>query len=89
MAPAEKEADMTTYSGLLANQMRVIRQKSGKSLYQIVERMAKYGWPVSVAAYRHWENGTRKPPIDALPYIAKALGVKLHELLPAKFILKS
>jgi len=84
MSPAKKEVDMTTYSGRIAAKMRIVREKKQLDAAKVAKRMTKFGWPITMAAYRHWENGTRKQNVDAIPYIAKALGVKPHDILPEK-----
>ena len=66
--------------------LREIRKKKGRlSVARIVDRINDYGYELSADTYYKWERGTRKPPCDAIPYIAKALGVSenmifhLHE----------
>jgi len=84
MNPATVEADDTVYSGRLAKAMRAIRTKNSLSVVETIQRMGKAGYPISEAAYRHWENGTRVQHVDAIPALAKALKVTIHELLPQK-----
>ena len=70
----------------IGENLREIRKKKGRlSVARIVDRINDYGYELSADTYYKWERGTRKPPCDAIPYIAKALGVSenmifhLHE----------
>lgn len=81
----EKEARKVFRENIGEN-LREIRKKKGKiSVARIVDRMNDYGYELSADTYYKWERGTRKPPCDAIPYIAKALDVSetiifhLHE----------
>ena len=38
---------------------------------------------VTRAAWYHWENGQRKPPLERLPSIALALGISQAKLIAA------
>lgn len=70
----------------IGENLREIRKKKGRiSVARIVDKINDYGYELSADTYYKWERGTRKPPCDAIPYIAKALGVSenmifhLHE----------
>ena len=84
MSPARKEPDISTYSGRIAKRMQRLRLDAEKSVQEVIVSMEKNGYSIGEPAYRHWENGTRPQHVNALPAIAKALGVKLEELLPKK-----
>ncbi|MBN2024979.1 MAG: helix-turn-helix transcriptional regulator [Pirellulales bacterium] len=84
MGPARKEPDQSTYSGRLAKRMIDLRTKADFSVADVVERMAKAGYEIKDMAYRHWESNRRQPDLDALPAIAKALKVRIKDLMPAR-----
>lgn len=70
----------------IGENLREIRKRSGRmSVAKVVDRINDYGYELSSDTYYKWERGTRKPPCDAIPYIARALGVSenllfhLHE----------
>lgn len=84
MTPKRVEVDTETYSGRIAKRMRRFRDKAKLGVPAVIESMAKAGWEIGEPAYRHWENNTRPPHVDALPAIAKALGVTLDDLLPKR-----
>mgnify|MGYP000020554983 CR=1 FL=1 len=82
--PPRKEPDMETYSGRLAARIRKLRESTGRTTTEAAERMTKLGYEVSDTSFRHWENGTRTPKWDAMPFLAKALKVKVREVIPVK-----
>ena len=41
---------------------------------KVVDKINESGYEVSADTYYKWERGTRKPPCEAVPYIAQALG---------------
>lgn len=70
----------------IGENLREIRKSNGRlSVARLVDRINDYGYELSADTYYKWERGTRKPPCDAIPYIARALGVSenlifhLHE----------
>jgi len=73
------QVDTKTYSGRMAVRLRELREAKGMTVEAFAE---KVGAPRSTAYA--WENATVGIDIDALPRIAKVLGVTIAELLPAK-----
>ena len=74
----------------IGENLREIRKSKGRlSVARVVDKINDYGYELSADTYYKWERGTRKPPCDAIPYIAKALDVSenmifhLHEGRPA------
>ena len=66
----------------IGENLREIRKKKGRlSVARIVDRINDYGYELSADTYYKWERGTRKPPCDAIPYIAKALGVSEQDIV--------
>lgn len=88
MPPARKDASdlkQDTLSKAIGAEMRRIRVDGNWTIKEVTDRMAAYRkdpYIVSPAGYRHWENGTRPMPLSALGTIAKALRVKVHDLIP-------
>lgn len=82
MGRKKNQVSETTYSGRLAVRIRQIREAKGLDVPTVAKRMKAVGYRVSPPAVYSWENGTHIPPLDALPYLAKALKVDLHAILP-------
>lgn len=80
--PRRVDADESKYSGRVARRIRELRESKGLTAADMVEKMAMHGFHVTRAAYTHWETGRGKPHWDALPALAKALGVKIRDLIP-------
>lgn len=76
MSPAAKEPDQSTYGGRFAARLRTLREKAGLTIDQYVEKVAKCGYKVGKSTAYHWEQGHTDPPLDAMPAVAKALGLK-------------
>lgn len=83
-ARPRKEPDSKTFSGRLARQIRALRDGHEWSAEELAQKIRAAGYGVSISTIYHWENGTRQIPVDALPYIAKALRVQLIDLFPQK-----
>ena len=84
MSPARREPDVRTYSGRVAKRLRQLRDRSGYSVQQVVERMERFGYALSIQGYYKWENGRAKVDLDAVPALAKALRLKtVKELFPS------
>lgn len=60
------------------NLRRIRKEIKGVSVARIVDIINENGYELSVDTYYKWERGTRKPPCDAIPYIAQALGISEH-----------
>lgn len=84
MSPAAKEPDQSTYSGRFAARLRMLREKAGLSVDQVVAKMEKAGYELNRQTYYSWENGRRQVNWDAVPAIAKSLKIKPAELVPKK-----
>ena len=80
--PAKKEIDTSTYRGRFAARLRELR--AGRDVKALVKKMAKLDCSISVATYYNWEAATFDPPIQAIPVLAKVLGVAIAELFPEK-----
>lgn len=77
MGRSRKEVDTNTYTGRFAARLRTLREDAGLSVDQLAE---KSGIPRT--SLYNWESATRQPLLDQIPVIAKALGVKIADLLP-------
>ena len=88
MNPAAKKPDETTYSGRFAARLRMLREKAGLSVEQVVEGISKHNRserkPPKLQAYYGWEQGRAAPHMDLLPAIAKAFKSNVRELMPEK-----
>lgn len=80
--PARKEPDAETYRGRVSRHW--IQLRAGRDVEAVAAAVRKAGVKCSRATYYNWESGETDPPIAALPAIAKALGVKVADLFPAK-----
>ena len=82
--PRRVDPDESKYSGRVAKRIRELRESRKLTAADMVEKMAMYGFNVTRAAYTHWETGRGKVQWDALPALAKALGVKIRDLIPTE-----
>lgn len=55
------------------NLRRIRHSRRGLSVAAVVDIINANGYEMSVDTYYKWERGTRKPPCEAIPYIAQAL----------------
>lgn len=62
------------------NLREIRKSQKGLSVAKIVDKMNDNGYELSADTYYKWERGTRKPPCDAIPYIAQALGVSENKI---------
>lgn len=88
MNPAPKKPDETTYSGRFAARLRMLREKAGLTVDDVVAAIDKSNSsrrnsPKAGAIYS-WEQGRATPHMDLFPAIAKALKVSIRDLLPGK-----
>lgn len=60
------------------NLRRIRKENKGMRVSEVVDIINENGYELSVDTYYKWERGTRKPPCDAIPYIAQALGISEH-----------
>jgi transcriptional regulator with XRE-family HTH domain len=79
---SRKHPDKKTYSGRLAIRIDELRLKAGYTVEEFQVKLGEKNYPVSVPNLYKWLNGDLQPQIDALPAIAKALGLTIAELLP-------
>lgn len=62
------------------NLRRIRKESKGWSVAKVVDIINENGYELSVDTYYKWERGTRKPPCDAIPYIAQAFGISEHTI---------
>jgi len=74
--------DTSTYAGRVAIRIRELREAAGLDVRDCAKRITKAGYKIGSSTLYHWENGGRQPQLDAIPYIAKALRVRIAELFP-------
>ena len=79
-----KLIDVSSYSGRFAERLRTLREKAKLTAEQAAEAVSEAGFAVAKRTYYGWEGGTRQPPFDALPAIAKALGQSIRSIMPAE-----
>lgn len=82
MAPARKEPDVSTYSGLVSQRIRELREKKNLTTDDVARLIAEAGFSTTSSNIRHWENGTSRPNLDAMPYLAAVLGVRVSQCFP-------
>ena len=81
--PAKKDVDQSTYRGRFAARLFLLR--AGRDVERIIAGIERAGFDkCGKSTYYSWESGRTEPPLDALPALAKALGVKIEDLLPPK-----
>ena len=81
--PAHKPVPQTSYSGRFAARLRELRD--GRDVDKVLVAIQRAGFKrCSKATYYNWEGGVTDPPIEALPALAKALGVHVPDLFPAR-----
>lgn len=84
-AAPKKNSDLSTYAGRFAARLRALREKTGKTVEQVVADMAAEGYTVARRSFYNWEQATNSPPIESFPAIARALELKtIRSLLPEK-----
>ena len=76
MTPKRKEPDLSTYAGRVAARLRQLREKAGLSVKETVEKINMAGYAITEMAYYSWENGNRQINLNAIPALAKTLGLK-------------
>lgn len=78
------QPDLTTYSGRVAAQLRSLREKSGWTVEETIERLERAGLQVARATYFQWEQGRRAIAIENLPALAQVFGKTVRSFLPAE-----
>ena len=77
MANKRKEVDAKMYSGRFAIRLRILREKAGFAAEDIAQLTG-----IPKKTIYNWEAGISQPPVDALPILAKAYGVRIRTLFP-------
>lgn len=77
MGRKRKEIDLNTYTGQVALRLRTVRELKGITVEEVAE---KSGIPAPTIF--GWESAKNSPPMEALPKLAKAMDVKIHNLVP-------
>jgi len=75
---------MSTYTSRTAARLRHLREQQDLSVADLADAMDSRGWPISTQAIYAWELGSRKVHLDALPYLADALGCSPRRLMPSE-----
>ena len=81
MNPAAKPPDASTYSGRFAARLRQLREQTGMTGQEAVAAINAAGFQVKQTTYYNWESGRSEPPLNAVPAIAQALGLKSVRVL--------
>ena len=84
MPRPSKEPDTSQFSGRIAARIRAERERIGLSVEELAAKIEGAGYSIAAPTLYHWENGNRRPDLDALPFIAKALRLRLSDFLPPK-----
>lgn len=74
--------DRKTYSGRVAIRIRDARERAGLDVPTVAKAMTRAGYEISPSTLYGWENGTRQPPLDAMPFLARALKVNAGSFFP-------
>lgn len=83
MSPAARTPDETTYSGRFAARLRMLREKAGLSVDDVVENLRSQGYQLGERSYYNWESGRAIPPMNVFPLLAQTLKQKTpRSLLP-------
>jgi transcriptional regulator with XRE-family HTH domain len=82
--PKTRQIDTTEFSGRVAARIDSLRQEQLLSTQALADKITKAGYSLGVQTLYGWLAGTRDVALDAIPAIAKALGVKVHDLIPTK-----
>jgi len=81
---ARKELDQSTYANRLALRVRALMDENGETPESLREQLAKNGFEVALSTVKAWLSGRNKVDLNAIPSLAKSLGVKPGELIPKK-----
>lgn len=83
--PRERsEVDTSTYSGRVAARIRAVIDEKGVPIKALVDAIQAAGHKASERTVFAYLNNTRTLHPDLYPAVAKALKVKLADLLPPK-----
>ena len=82
--PRTQKPNETRYSGRVAARIEARRAELGMSIVDLADKVTTSGYKLAPPTLYNWLGGNREPALDALPYLAKVLKVKLLDLLPPK-----
>lgn len=83
MNPAKKETDQATYSGRFAARLRLLREKAGLTVDEVVAAMELQGYTTARRSIYNWEQAKTSPPLNAFPLLAQVLKLKtVRSLIP-------
>lgn len=82
-AAPKKTADLSTYAGRFAARLRMLREKAGLSVEDVIAQLTAAGHATASRTYYNWELARTAPPLNAYPALAQVLGLKtVRGLLP-------
>lgn len=84
MGRKPNDADRSTYRGRFAANLRSLRLAKFESQEDLSKAMARHGYRATTITISAWERGTRTPPIEAFPALAKSLHCDPGDLLPGR-----
>lgn len=76
------ELDLTTWTGLVAERLRSLREKKFATQSEFAEALAANGMEITQVGVSGWESARRVPRVQDFPIIALTLGVSVRALLP-------
>jgi DNA-binding XRE family transcriptional regulator len=79
-----KQPRTATYSQRLAARLRALREESGLTVDELLAKILRAGYKLSRVTLYQWEQATRSVALDAVPAIAKALGIPARDLFPER-----
>lgn len=85
--PAKRPVPTDTYSQRVSARLRALREERGWLVADLAERINRHlpeGEGFATSTIHGWDNGNKKIDPDTYPILAKVLGVKLLEFLPAR-----
>ncbi len=82
--PKEPQPKPVTFSDHIAVRMEKLRLKANLSVPALATAVTDNGYPIGKQAIYNWINFSRDIPLDAIPHLAKSLGVSVAELIPSK-----
>lgn len=84
VARERNEIDTTSYSGRVAARIRKLVDDKGVPIKSITKAIQDAGHTASDRTVFAYLNNTRTIHPDLYPVFAKVLGMKLHDMLPAR-----
>jgi transcriptional regulator with XRE-family HTH domain len=82
MGRPPKTVDDSTFLGRFAVRLRTLRERSGLTVDELAESISTHGYAINSRSVYYWESGRTTPPLEAIPFVAKALTVKVRTVLP-------